>query len=166
MTLDVSQREFREKIFECFRTELAEHLQTLSKGLDALELGTVKSEERAATLHTIYRAAHTMKGAARAVGITIVEQMARSLESVLYALETGVLEPSPEFFQTCRETLEAIQVVQSTYENNEVIPPYKATLALMELDELWNPQIALRERYMGSLKFESSLVAAVENLKD
>jgi hypothetical protein len=39
--------------------------------------------------------------------------------------------------------VEAIQAVQITYENNEVIPPYQATQALMELEELWNPGIAL-----------------------
>ena len=106
-------------------------------------MGTAKGETRAVTLHTIYRAAHTMKGAARTVGVTIVEQMARSLESVLYALEAGTLLPSRELFKACHQVLEAIRHVQITYENNEVIPPYQATQALMELEELWNPGIAL-----------------------
>jgi two-component system chemotaxis sensor kinase CheA len=141
---DTSQRAFREKIIDCFRTELVEHLQTLDNGLNAIEQGTVKSEERAAILHKIYRAAHTMKGAARAVGVTIVEQMARALESALYALEAGTLQPSRELFHACHQMLEAIRVVQITYENNEVVPPYQATMALMELEELWNPQIALQ----------------------
>ena len=39
--------------------------------------------------------------------------------------------------------LEAIQAVQITYENNEVLPPYRAVQALMELEKLWNPGIAL-----------------------
>jgi two-component system chemotaxis sensor kinase CheA len=144
MNHDVFQHDFRKKIIECFRTELAEHLQTLHNGLDAIESGKVKGEERAATLHIIYRAAHTMKGAARTVGVTIVEQMAHSLEGVLYALDTGTLEASRELFHACRQTLEAIQVVQITYENNEIIPPYQAALALMELEEFWNPEIALK----------------------
>jgi chemotaxis protein histidine kinase CheA len=144
MNLDVSQREFREKIIECFRTELAEHLATLRNGLDAVESGTIHGEERATTLHTIRRAAHTMKGAARAVGVTIVEQMARSLENVLYALETGTLEASRDLFHACRQMIEAIQVVKITYENNEIIPPHQATQALMELEKLWNPDVALK----------------------
>lgn len=134
---------FREKIIDCFRTELTEHLQTLHNGLNAIEMGTAKGEQRAVTLHLIYRAAHTMKGAARTVGVTIVEQMARSLESVLYALETGTLQASRELFHACHQVLEAIQAVQITYEKNEVIPPYQSIQALMELEELWNPGIAL-----------------------
>ena len=144
MNDDADRREFHEKIIDCFRMELAGHLQTLNHGLNAVEAGNLIGEERAATLHEIYRAAHTMKGAARTVGVTIVEQMARALENVLYALETGTLEPSRELFHACRQTLEAIRVVQITYENNEIIPPYQATLALLELDELWNPEIALK----------------------
>ena len=144
MNPDASQRAFRERIIDCFRTELAEHLQTLEDGLDAIEMGTVKGEERAATLHRIYRAAHTMKGAARTVGVTIVEQMARALESALYALEKGTLFPSRELFKACHQVVEAIQVVHITYEKNELVPPYQATMALMELEELWNPDIALQ----------------------
>lgn len=117
---DDSQRAFREKIMDCFRTE------------------------RAAALHKLFRAAHTMKGAARTVGVTIVEQMARALEGVLDAVEKGTLQPSRELFHACRQILEAIQVVQITYENGEITPPYQATQALMELEELWNPGIALQ----------------------
>ena len=135
---------FRKQIIDCFRTELAEHIQTLKDGLTTIELGSAQSEERAAVLHKIYRAAHTMKGAARTVGATIVEQMARALESVLDAMEKGTLQPTQELFHACRQTLEAIQVVQITYENGEVTPPHQATQALMELEELWNPRIALQ----------------------
>jgi chemotaxis protein histidine kinase CheA len=117
----------------------------LDNGLDAIEMGIVKGEERAKTLHGIYRAAHTMKGAARTVGITIVEQMARALESALDAVEKGTLLPSRELFHACRQTLDGIRVVQITYENGEVTPPYQATQALMELEQLWNSDIALRQ---------------------
>ena len=144
MNRDVLQQDFRRRIIDCFRTELAEHLHTLEDGLNAIEQGIVKGEERAATLHNIYRAAHTMKGAARAVGVTIVEQMARALESALYAVKTGTLPPSRELFQACHQMLEAIRVVHITYEKNEIVPPHQATQALMELEELWNPEIALK----------------------
>jgi chemotaxis protein histidine kinase CheA len=160
MNLEASQREFREKIIDCFRTELAGHLKTLDSGLTAVEAGNLQGEELTNVLHTTYRAAHTLKGAARTVGVTIVEQMARSLENVLYALKMGVMESSEELFQACRQTLAAIRVVQITYENNEIIPPYQATLALMELDELWNPQIAMQQYSLNNLKFESPLSAA------
>jgi two-component system chemotaxis sensor kinase CheA len=144
MNSDAAQQEFRKKIIDCFRTELAEHLRTLNDGLDAIEMGRVKGEERAATLHRVYRAAHTMKGAARTVGVTIVEQMARSLESIFYAIDTNTLQPSREIFQACRQVFEAIRVVQITYENNEIVPPHQAVQALMELEEIWNPEIALK----------------------
>ena len=61
----------REQLISSFRAELAEHIQTMTDGLLALEQGTLASEGRQSTLDEIFRAAHSLKGAARAVGITV-----------------------------------------------------------------------------------------------
>ncbi len=131
----------REQIISSFRAELAEHLQTMNNGLLAIEQDTVKDEERAETLRTIFRAAHSLKGAARAVGITIVEQMAHSLESVLDALQKDTLQPSQEMFNACYQTLDAIQLVQEAYERGETTPPIQSTQAIMALEGLLHQEV-------------------------
>lgn len=126
----------REQIISSFRAELAEHLQTLNNGLLAIEQGTISGEERTETLRAIFRAAHSLKGAARAVGITIVEQMSHSLESVLDALQKDALQPSQELFNACYQTIDAIQLVQEAYEKGETTPPFQATQAIFALEAL------------------------------
>jgi two-component system chemotaxis sensor kinase CheA len=126
----------REQIISSFRAELSEHLQTLNNGLLAIEQGTVQGDERTETIRSIFRAAHSLKGAARAVNVTIVEQMAHALESVLDALQKDVLKPSQEMFTATYQTIDAIQLVQEAYEKGETTPPFQATQAIFALEAL------------------------------
>jgi two-component system chemotaxis sensor kinase CheA len=125
----------REQLINSFRAELAEHVQTVNDGLLALEQGRVQAKgERQAMLEGIFRAAHSLKGAARAVGVTVIEQLAHSLESVLDAVQRGVIEPMPELFTACYQALDAIQMVQAAYEAGETTPPMQAVAALASLE--------------------------------
>lgn len=123
----------REQLISSFRAELAEHLQTITDGLLALEQGTLAGEERQATLENIFRAAHSLKGAARAMGVTMVEQLAHLLESVLDRMQNNAIELAPELFNALYATLDAIRAVQKTYETGEVTPPLEALQALTNL---------------------------------
>ena len=91
----------REQLISSFRAELTEHVQTMNDGLLALEQGTVSGEQHKTTLEDIFRAAHSLKGAARAMGVTMVEQLAHALESVLDDMQKGVIEPTTEIFTAC-----------------------------------------------------------------
>lgn len=128
--------EIREQLIRSFRAELAEHVQTMTDGLLALEQGQVTGEERKTTLETIFRAAHSLKGAARAVNVTIIEQLAHSLEGVLDAMQQQSVPPSAEVFTACYRALDAIQGVQAAYEAGETTPPLAAVIALADLETL------------------------------
>jgi two-component system chemotaxis sensor kinase CheA len=128
--------QIREQIISSFRSELVEHIQTMNAGLLAVEQGNFPNEDRATTLQTTFRAAHSLKGAARAVGVTIIEQMAHTLESVLDALQKDRLQPSQDLFTRCYKTLDAIQAVQHAYESGETTPPISATQAMLELEQM------------------------------
>lgn len=133
----------REQLISSFRIELAEHLQTLTDGLLALEQDTVAGKERQATLENIFRAAHSLKGASRAVGVTMVEQLAHALESTLDAMQCDTIEPTSELFTACYQALDAIQAVQTAYETGEITPPPQALQALADLESLRSrPQAA------------------------
>lgn len=124
----------REQLISSFRAELAEHVQTMNDGLLALEQNRVQGQERQNLLENIFRAAHSLKGAARAVGVTVIEQLAHSLESVLDAMQHETIELSSPLFTACYQALDAVQAVQATYEAGETTPPMAAIQALADLE--------------------------------
>ena len=125
----------REQLISSFRAELAEHVQTMTNGLLAIEQGQVAGDERQELLNTTFRAAHSLKGAARAVGVTVIEELAHALENVLELLRSNNLQTTPAFFNACYQTLDAIQAVQTAYEAGETTPPIEALQALNVLGQ-------------------------------
>ncbi len=125
----------REQLISSFRVELAEHVQTMNDGLLLLEQKSVEGEARKTTLENIFRAAHSLKGAARAMGVTMVEQLAHALESVLDDLQNGIVQPITQLFTACYRAVDAIQIVQSAYEAGETTPPLQALQALADLEQ-------------------------------
>jgi two-component system, chemotaxis family, sensor kinase CheA len=124
----------REQLISSFRAELAEHVQTMSDGLLALEQNRVSAEQRTPLLEEILRAAHSLKGAARAIGVTAVEQLSHALEDVLVVLQDSDFVPTPDFFTACYAALDAILAVQSAYESGETTPPTQSLRALNDLE--------------------------------
>ena len=74
-------------LIELFRMEAESHTATLSAGLLALE-GTSASSE---TIEPLMRAAHSLKGAARVVGLEPAVHIAHALEDCLVAAQKGQL---------------------------------------------------------------------------
>jgi two-component system sensor histidine kinase and response regulator WspE len=72
-------------IVELFRTETEACTGTLSRGLVALDSGA------SADLESLMRAAHSIKGAARIVGIDVAVQIAHALEDCLVKAQAGQL---------------------------------------------------------------------------
>ncbi len=77
-----------------FAEELDEHLRALNRDLLLLEQGV--EEDRAALVHSLFRSAHTLKGAARAVSLLEIERACHVLEEHLGVLRatTRPLEPA------------------------------------------------------------------------
>lgn len=130
----------REQIISSFRAELSEHLQTLNDGMLALEKNQVTGAARVELLGNVFRAAHSLKGAARAVGVSTIEQLAHALEDILGAIQSEILVPSPEMFNAFYQALDAIQLVQASYEAGETTPPAVALTALVGLEPYRHPQ--------------------------
>jgi two-component system chemotaxis sensor kinase CheA len=126
----------REQILSSFRTELSEHIQTMNQGLLALEQNKVSGVEREETLTNIFRAAHSLKGAARAVSVTAIEQLAHALEDVLGGIQQGEFQLTTGLFTACYRALDAIETVQAAYEAGQTTPPAEVLEALVNLDIL------------------------------
>lgn len=123
----------REQLISSFRAELKEHVQTITDGLLGLEQGTIAKDQRQDTLENIFRAAHSLKGASRAMGVTMIEQLSHAMESILDAMQHGKIELVPALYTALYESLDAVQAVQKAYEAGEVTPPVAALQAIANL---------------------------------
>lgn len=124
----------RKQLIASFRAELAEHIQTMTDGLLALEQNRLDSTQKPETLRAIFRAAHSLKGAARAVGVNVVAQMAHALEDVLDGVNKQTVELTPALFTACYGVLDAIQDVEKAFEAGATAPPPQATQAVTALE--------------------------------
>ena len=90
--------EFYQRLLATFKVEAGEHLQTISDGLLALE----KIEDpvnQTVIIETIFREAHSLKGAARAVNLREIEEVCQPLESLLALWKNKTQTPTPELFE-------------------------------------------------------------------
>ncbi|MDM7925025.1 MAG: Hpt domain-containing protein [bacterium] len=88
-----NEAEFLKELLAMFKIEAEEHLKGISSNL--LELEKIQDAgEQTPVIETIYREAHSLKGAARAVNLNQVETLCQSLESVFSAMKRHVLSPT------------------------------------------------------------------------
>ncbi len=110
----MSQKEeaFRKRLLETFRIEAAEHLKAMSSGLLELEKADAP-EKRQAIVETVFREAHSLKGAARAVNVSSIETTCQSMESVLAALKRGEAAISPSLLDALNRAVSGLEKLYS-----------------------------------------------------
>jgi two-component system chemotaxis sensor kinase CheA len=100
--------EFLKRLLTTFRAEADEHLTVLANGLLELERDP-GSEERSTIVEMLFREAHSLKGAARAVELTDIESGCQSIESVFAAWRQNELTPTTAQFDTLNELIDALR---------------------------------------------------------
>lgn len=87
--------DFLKKLMATFLVEAREHVQALGVGL--LELGrTAGGEAQLPLIETLFREAHSLKGAARAVNAGEIEGLCQAIESTFADAKTGTRAVSAE----------------------------------------------------------------------
>jgi two-component system chemotaxis sensor kinase CheA len=76
---------FLRQLRATFLVEAREHLQAMSRGIVLLEQAGSDQAQQATPLESVFRAAHSLKGAARAVELADIESLCQSLEDVFAA---------------------------------------------------------------------------------
>jgi two-component system, chemotaxis family, sensor kinase CheA len=106
--MDVIDKEaaFLKRLLVTFKAEAQEHLHGMCSGLIRLEKNECPAEERAEIIETIFREAHSLKGAARAVNQIEIESLCQALEGVFAALKKNVLQTNPVIFDLLQEALD------------------------------------------------------------
>ncbi len=92
--MDKKKEEFLARLRETFKVEAAEHVEAITAGL--LTVVRASDDERASIVESIFREAHSLKGAARSVSLADAEALCQELESVFAAMKRGELKLSEE----------------------------------------------------------------------
>ena len=101
-------------LLSIFRDEVGEYLSTLNSTLLQLETSTVDTE----AMRELNRVAHSMKGAARAVGLKVIETIAHYMEDVFDAALNDHLGLSPDVCDLLYDGLDLIQNAVDGAEND------------------------------------------------
>jgi two-component system chemotaxis sensor kinase CheA len=118
------------RLLATFAAEAQEHLQALTEQLAALTRG-LPPDEANEVVAAIFRAMHTLKGAARAVSLLDVEALCQGMETILDRISRGDLHLTPAILERLREGIDGVasllagREIQNTLSNR----PAPATTA-------------------------------------
>lgn len=99
--------DLRSRLLATFRVEAEEHIEALTAGLLSLERGLAPEPERG-VVEATFREMHTLKGAARSVGLAEIERLCASCESVLSRVTRGDLRLTPGILAGLQDSIDGI----------------------------------------------------------
>jgi two-component system chemotaxis sensor kinase CheA len=105
----MKEEQLLQKLREAFKAEADERLKTISSSLVQLEEVSSLPDKQKPILEVIFREAHSLKGASRAVNLVNIEILCQSMESVFSALKKGEIPLTPELFDKLHYTVESIE---------------------------------------------------------
>ena len=114
-----------DEIFGVFAIEAREQLEAMETGLMQLEQGDRDAE----TINSVFRAAHTIKGASGVVEIHAVEKFTHVLENVLDRLRNGEIEVSGDMISALLKGCDHIGALLDSVEGGQAEPDDALKLA-------------------------------------
>jgi len=155
MTID---EDITRQLIGTFKIELEEHLQAINKALIRLEKER-DSDERQNILEAVFRDAHSLKGAARAVGINNIEEIAHQLENIFAASKRQELQLSAEIFDLIYEGADKIAQAMDAFldskepgfDLSDLLQRLAAVLVVDKGDDKGGPRDIVFEEELGSI---------------
>jgi two-component system chemotaxis sensor kinase CheA len=117
--MDKKKQEFLERLLATFRVEADEHIKTISSGLIQLEKSG-DEKEQTAIIESIYREAHSLKGAARSVDHTAIESICQHLENILQRFKHGGFTCDAAIFDVLHQ---AVDIIEKLNKSERQDPP-------------------------------------------
>jgi two-component system chemotaxis sensor kinase CheA len=105
--MSMDQEALVRRLMDVFLGELEEHVRDLNDGLLALEKVSGRVE-RVELVKGLLRSAHSLKGAAGAVGVRQIETVAHGVEEIIGAARDGSVALGPKEFEAAYEAVDAI----------------------------------------------------------
>ena len=117
------EQEFLRRLRATFEVEAAEHLGVMGEELLALE--KLPPGQDPARYETIFRTAHSLKGAARAVSARDVETLCQAMEGVFARWKRGEARPDPAAFDGFHRALELLRALIAALQSQPAgAPPH------------------------------------------
>src|SRR5688572_5309483 len=104
--MPLDREELTRRLTATFLEEVAEHVRVLNRELMSLE--REPEARRTEATAALFRAAHSLKGAARAVNATAIALISHKLEELLIGVRDGTRELTPELFALLFATSDAL----------------------------------------------------------
>jgi len=117
----------RQEVLELFRTEADEGLEAMEHALVVLEANPYDDE----ALSTLFRAVHTLKGNAAALGFVPLTELAHAIEDILDRLRKRSLDVSPDLVTLLLRCVDGLgrMVPAAAAGNDEAPAEHRALLA-------------------------------------
>lgn len=168
--MDTKEEEFLKRLQAAFKMEAKERVQSISAGLIDLEKESTGSDKEA-IIEIIFREAHSLKGAARAVNMADVEAVCQALEGVFSLLKRGQLGFSTDIIDVLYKTLDFMEkVIAPDKEKNEsetdLVSDLVAQLngiASGKHGKIKSGEIKSEEKVTENAEFVTSVEAEVKN---
>lgn len=110
---------FFKELLSMFKIEAEEHVKSMSSGL--LDLEKLKpGPEYMNTIETVYREAHSLKGAARSVNLIKIETVCQSLETIFSAIKKQIIELNPELFDIMHQSVDTISGILEDSDHTDI----------------------------------------------
>ena len=122
----MNEVEFLQKLREAFAIEAEEHFRTMSKCLSDLE--DTRTDGRGGVVELIFREAHSLKGAARAINRGDIEMLCQSMES-LFAIWKK--DPATVTHERIDLTAQAVDLLGEMLGQDRELSPNDATLTAL-----------------------------------
>ena len=128
-----SSKDIKQELLTTFQLELGDLLGVLNRGLLSLEK-CPPGDEREQLLADLFRAAHSIKGGARAVNIREIEKIAHRLEDVMGMIQRSELTVRPEIFDILFCSADALIEAMDAYLAGNELSAEKREKLLADLE--------------------------------
>ncbi|NCC98010.1 MAG: hypothetical protein EOM02_14380, partial [Synergistales bacterium] len=114
--MNPSDLEFIQELRQDFLLEAEEHLHTITSGLLELENSPTPSDK---VVESVYRAAHSLKGAAHAVEMPKVASLCQSMEGVFSRLKDKTLSIEEKDFDLLQRSMNCLSTLISDPDHDD-----------------------------------------------
>lgn len=116
--MDIDPATLKE-LYKTFSIEMEEQLQIIVSSLLLIEEKNQSSTDVKPEIDAMFRAAHTIKGAANSISFEGIAKIAHSLESIFSKIKNNEIEILPELIDLCLKSVDAMKMLTASYANDK-----------------------------------------------
>jgi two-component system chemotaxis sensor kinase CheA len=139
--MDLKEESFFKELLKIFKIETDEHIQAMLKGVDDL-VQYQETDKQIEVAETVHRAAHSLKGAARTIGLADVEPICQSLETSFSILKRQKVAIPPDLSDILKKTIRNLETLFGTLNDEGKVTGDKAELT-RQIEEIQNKMVVL-----------------------